>query len=289
MTQQATPPITKRYLFRQDRPGWIPESIGDDWDPNPYAYQTPEQLMPGGTFHGKLMVQIAAMLEPLLKRLGWRILVDVFVFYRDLEERKQRIAPDIVITDQPEPTYSKGMASYDLEVEAVPRCVLEITSPRTRQIDRERKPFLFTALGIREYLLVDIVTVADSDILRDQPELILWRNGVIVEPDAEGFLLLETLGIRVRFELYKLVLQDVSTGEMLRTTNELAEELADAKTRANAEAKARADAEARANAEAEARAVAEARANTEADARQALEAEIAALRAELTQIRSRQS
>jgi hypothetical protein len=31
-------------IFRRDRPGWIPEWVGDDWDPHPYVYQTDEEL-----------------------------------------------------------------------------------------------------------------------------------------------------------------------------------------------------------------------------------------------------
>ena len=84
-------------IFRHDRPGWIPEWVGDDWDPHPYAYQTREELMPAGYAHGLYIQMLAEMLKPLLERLGMRLFIDVFIFYRDWEGRKQRIAPDVLL------------------------------------------------------------------------------------------------------------------------------------------------------------------------------------------------
>jgi hypothetical protein len=57
-------------IFRFDRPGWIPESVGDDWDPHPYAYQTEEELMPAGRFHSRYIRTLAEMLRPLFSRMG---------------------------------------------------------------------------------------------------------------------------------------------------------------------------------------------------------------------------
>jgi hypothetical protein len=37
-----------------DRPGWIPSDLAQEWDPDPYAYQTEEELMPAGGLHGHM-------------------------------------------------------------------------------------------------------------------------------------------------------------------------------------------------------------------------------------------
>ncbi len=39
-----------------DRPAWIPPQITENWDSNPYAYQTEEELMPAGGLHGELLI-----------------------------------------------------------------------------------------------------------------------------------------------------------------------------------------------------------------------------------------
>lgn len=46
-----------------DRPGWIPAEITHDWDTNPYAYQTEEELMAAGGLHGQLPAHIVEILR----------------------------------------------------------------------------------------------------------------------------------------------------------------------------------------------------------------------------------
>ena len=60
----TTLPARPTYdIFRHDRPGWIPEWVGDDWDPHPYAYQNDEELMPAGHAHGLYIQMLAVMLS----------------------------------------------------------------------------------------------------------------------------------------------------------------------------------------------------------------------------------
>ena len=65
-----------------ERPAWIPPEIGSDWDPNPYAYQTEEELMPAGGLHGKIL---AYVMRDFLERRELMLLMDTFMFYRDEE------------------------------------------------------------------------------------------------------------------------------------------------------------------------------------------------------------
>ncbi len=256
-------------LFHPDRPGWIPEWVGDDWDPHPYAYQTREELMPAGNEHSLYIQILAEMLTAVLQRQGLRRFIDVFIFYRDWEGRKQRIAPDLLIAPGPELAPKQGVHSYDLDIEPVPLCVVEIISPRSRKADTQSKGLFYAALGIREYLLLDVED--EDEQLLDPIGISLWRLEnelpIPVEPDEEGYLTLEMIGVRLRADRRRLVAQDMATGELLRTNEELLAALA-------ATELARQEAE-RARQEAEQRAVAE------AAARQQLEAELERLRAEL--------
>src|SRR5262245_51061674 len=270
----ALPERPKYDIFRRDRPGWIPEWVGDDWDPNPYAYQTDEELMPAGKYHSLYLQILGELLRPLLPRLGLRLLIDVFLFYRDWEGRKQRVAPDALIGAAVDPALETNIHSYDLDEEPLPICAIEIISPGSRESDRIDKRLFYAALGIQEYLLLDIED--EQERLRPQIELSLWRleNGVPVAaaPDAEGYLLLESIGVRIKGDGQHLTAHVAATGEPLRTSPELAAALEGAE-------------QARQQAE-QARQQAEQRADAEAAARKQMEEELARLRAELARLQS---
>lgn len=265
------------HVDRRDRPGWIPDEVGDNWDPNPYAYQTEEDLMPAGRFHSLYFKLLAQLLDPYLERLGLYQLFDVFLFYRDWEGRKQRIAPDVLIA----PVFIElddelAAHSYDLDVEPVPLCVIELTSPESVEQDTQRKPLLYARFGIKEYLLLDLLNAQDR--LRKQIGITLWRlDGnayIVVQPDDEGYVTLETLGLRLRAEGRRLVFQVLATGEVLHTSAELI-----ATIEANEQRIEQAE---------QARIQAEQRAAAEAAARQQVEDELARLRAELERLRGSQ-
>jgi len=62
-----------------DRPGWIPPEITHDWDDSPYAYQTEEEMMPGGGLHGRLLAYIMAILQDFIETRGMMLLMDAFI------------------------------------------------------------------------------------------------------------------------------------------------------------------------------------------------------------------
>jgi hypothetical protein len=232
-------------LFHPDRPGWIPETVGDDWDRNPYAYQSPEELMPAGHLHGLYLNILVSMLAPVLNRLGLRLFIDVFIFYRDWEGRKQRIAPDAVIApglDRPD----QSLHTYDLDNQPLPLCAIEVILPSSCAADEHGKRLFYAHLGIVEYLLLDVEN--DDEQPLDQIRISLWRiqNDIQlpVAPDSEGFVTLESLGVRLRADGRTLIAQDLATGEWLLDTQRLHTALAAAEQRANDEAQACAQAEA---------------------------------------------
>jgi Uma2 family endonuclease len=263
----TTLPERPRYdIFRRDRPGWIPEWVGDDWDPHPYAYQTDEELMPAGHAHGLYIQMLAEMLKPLLERLGMRLFIDVFIFYRDWEGRKQRIAPDALIAPGAEQALDDSLHKYDLDREPAPLCAIEVISPSSREADLHGKRLFYAGLGIQEYLLLDVED--DQEQLLPQIGVSLWRmeNGIQlpVMPDDEGFLTLECIGVRLRADRRKLVARVAASGEPLLTSPELVAALETAEL---------------------ARQQAEQRAASEAATRQQAEDELAQLREKLARLR----
>jgi len=253
-------------IFRRDRPGWIPEWVGDDWDQHPYAYQTDEELMPAGHAHGLYIQMLAEMLKPLLERLGMRLFIDVFIFYRDWEGRKQRIAPDALLAPGVEQSLDESLHKYDLDQEPAPLCAIELISPGSREADSQRKRLFYAGLGIQEYLLLDVED--EQERLLPQIGVSLWRmeNGIQlpVTPDDEGFLMLESIGVRLRADGRKLVAHVAASGEPLLTSSELVAALETAE---------------------QARRQAEQRAAAESAARQQAENELAQLREELARLR----
>lgn len=303
---QIPMPVSKPVLrTKPDRPGWIPPHIKSNWDTDPYAYQTEEEMMPQGGPHGQLSTYICELLRSYLKERELMLLQDPFLLYQDQHQIKQRIAPDLLLM----PYGFPAPKSYDMDVKPPPTCVVEITSPTSHQKDLSDNKALYMSLGVETYLVIDAITPEEQ--LRPQMELYVWRlvNGQVVEmvPDTEGCLVLPEMGLKIGASGQKLFFIDRVTGKILLNVTELKQALQSEVQRVQEEAQ-RADAEAkraemeaerakteaeraereakraereakRANA-AEQKVIAETqRANAEAKARLAAEAEIARLKA----------
>ncbi len=108
------------YDTPADRPGWIPPDITHEWNTDPYAYQTEEELMPGGGLHGRILAYMMAILQDFIETRDMMLLMDTFMLYRDARGVKQRIAPDLLLM----PFRYEPPSAYDLEIEATPllRC-----------------------------------------------------------------------------------------------------------------------------------------------------------------------
>lgn len=178
-----------------DRPAWIPLDIVANWDPSPYAYQTPEEQMPGGGAHGVLMGYIYEVLEHFLRGRDLMLMLDMFMLYRDTSETggiKRRISPDLLFLAAESPPPS----AYDLDDRPAPVCLGEIVSPDSRQSDVETKRALYTALGVQRYFVIDALEAKGA--VSDQVRIRVWYLGMEQRPDADGFLLLPELGVKVR-------------------------------------------------------------------------------------------
>ena len=244
-TQMSKPVLRTKA----DRPGWIPLHINSNWDTDPYAYQTEEEMMPQGGPHGQLSTYICELLRSYLKERNLMLLQDPFLLYQDQHNIKQRIAPDLLLMPYDFPAPS----AYDMDVQPAPTCVVEITSPTSHEKDLNDNKALYMSLGISTYLVIDAIT--PSKQLRPQIKLYVWRNvyGKVVEmvADNEGCFMLPEMGLKIGADGQKLFFIDSVTGQILLNVTELKQALESEVQRAIEESK-RADAEAkRANAEAE--------------------------------------
>ena len=99
MSRLTSPSIRHKPMKpKVDRPGWVPAWVDEDWDENPYAYQTEGELMPAGGLHGQILAYLMELLRHILAKRGLMILLDTFMLFRDEEGVKRRIAPDLMIT-----------------------------------------------------------------------------------------------------------------------------------------------------------------------------------------------
>lgn len=234
---------------RDDRPGWIPPDVGDDWDPNPYAYQTEEELMPAGIRQDFFIDHLRSLMALLVKRNGYFFASDVFILYRDAGGKRQRFASDGLIAPQhgDMDNWHQLINSYNLEEEPLPACVFEVTSEDSHKKDLEDMRVLAEWLRIPEYVVFDIVDHKGK--ARTQGQLYLWRLNAfdrydLITPDAtDGTVLLKALNMRMKLMGIKPMVQDMETGEWLELPIQKLEREVEA--RKAAEAKVQQEAEAR--------------------------------------------
>lgn len=196
MVTLAIPQVVAADWRHDDRPGWIPDWVGDDWDRNPYAYQTEEELMPSGRNHNLYIHWLMQMLETYLEEHGFQVMADVFLFYRDGEGRKQRIAPDMLLAPGFR-LFDTSNASYDLDMEPLPVCLVEAVSPSSVERDQETKAARYARLGISEYLLLHIEDERGNLLPAISIEVWHLQDGAYVPtaPDVEGCWLLASVGV----------------------------------------------------------------------------------------------
>jgi colicin import membrane protein len=125
--------------------------------------------------------------------------------------------------------------------------VIEVTSPTTRRGDLNAKVTEYYEAGIPYYAIVDRQFQGG-----EQPRMFAYRAGeqgyVLVEPDEEGWLALEPIGLWLRFEEGRLACRDAECRRLL-DSREVLQEAQRAEARADAAARARQEAQARADAE----------------------------------------
>ncbi len=217
--------------------------------------------------HDILVTLLTTMLRVYLSARSWLITSDVIVHWG--YKRAPYKSPDIAamlggkVPDIEEKSYRVGRDG------PLPSFVIEVTSEETRHTDLYEKNLLYAAVGVKEYLIIDILANR-----RQKWNLIGYRldnkpRYKKLTPDEEGGLRFESVGLRfVGFGNERIDIFDLATGERLLRPDEL-------KLKADIEA-ARADTET-------------ARADAEASVRAALEAQVAELTARLAALENKTS
>ncbi|MEZ4866505.1 MAG: Uma2 family endonuclease [Caldilineaceae bacterium] len=190
-------------------------------------------------WHDKLTVLLATMLRMYLTAQGWLATQDVLIHWgrRGVPPKSPDVAAFLGghLPERKEKSYRVGRDG------PLPAFVLEITSEETRQEDLDGKKLFYAAVGVKEYLIIDLLAKATTDW-----QLLGYRLGESpfyegITPDAEGGLTFATIGLRfVAVGNERIDVYDVKTGERLLTPDEQKAKAEEEQARADEE-KARAD------------------------------------------------
>ncbi len=187
--------------------------------------------------HRDWMFHIIEMLQFFFA--GKRVYVsgNLLIYYVEGDPKKS-VAPDVFVVKDCE---QRQRRIYKIWEEGkAPNFVMETTSKKTRREDKGHKMQLYAQLRVAEYFLYDPL----GEWL--QPALLgyglVGDEYLPVEPDAQGGIVSEQLGITFRLEHGQLALFSTATGERLKTGTERAQEAETRAARLEAElARLRAD------------------------------------------------
>lgn len=168
------------------------------------------------------------------------VIGNMFFYYRQGNKRKHK-APDIMVVKGIDATIRRR--SYKLWEEKVPpSVVIELTSAETKNEDIVTKPALYASLGIKEYFLFDpLFEYLDEQLLGYR---MVEGEYVPIQPDTDGDLHSEELGVIFSIDGALLRVVDPQTGEFIPALEEAVEQAEQEAQRAEQEAQRAAEAEA---------------------------------------------
>lgn len=170
----------------------------------------------------------------LLKRFyaGQEVYVsgDLLLFYVQGDPKKF-IVPDAFIVKGLRQVRRRSFRLWNERI--APQLVIETTSKKTKKKDLHVKPKIYSQIGVHEYFMYD----PTCDYL--DPPLQGYRlvNGeyLAIEPDSNGGLMSEELGLSLVIEKDELEFVRLDTGERLLTSEEAREREVEARLAAEAE------------------------------------------------------
>jgi Uma2 family endonuclease len=145
---------------------------------------------------------------------------DLLLYYVEGDPKKFVVPDDFVVLDcKPD-----KRRTFQIWVEGrVPNVVIEVTSRKTKRQDQTVKPQVYAQIGVKELFLYD----PTLDYLRTALQgYRLQEDGqyVPIEGNARGAIECHELGIWLRLDRERLVMQDAVAGRTLLTEGEAAEE-----------------------------------------------------------------
>lgn len=153
------------------------------------------------------------------------VATDMFLYYEKGNPRACK-GPDVMFIRGVSGNHERR--SFRIWEEGVaPTVIFEMTSKGTRYEDEVEKPAVYARLGVPEYFIFD----PEGEYLKPRLQgFRLSRKGYVrIKPDAEGRLVSKELGMAVVAERYLPRLIDLSTGRILRTSQEHAADAREAR------------------------------------------------------------
>jgi Uma2 family endonuclease len=126
------------------------------------------------------------------------------------------VCPDVFVVKDSDPMFRRTYKVW--EEGQAPHVVIEVTSRSTKRQDEVHKPGIYAEIGVREYFLYD----PSSEYLIPplQGHRLVGSHYQPIEPDVDGRLYCEQLGLRLWREDHDLVIEDAQTGTRLLTGEE---------------------------------------------------------------------
>jgi Uma2 family endonuclease/FtsZ-binding cell division protein ZapB len=179
--------------------------------------------LPNSTFHGTVAGDVKDMLD---RRYANEPQVGIF---QDLlvgwDSDMPDHCPDVFVAfgiDNKEQNRTKFFVDRE---GARPAFILEVVSPRFRKADRETKAVHYAQAGVQEYVICDRRTYRKQLTEEVLGYRLRGNHYQPITPDEDGRILCQTLGVWISLQSGQIVLEDAETGERLKTSQELAEEV----------------------------------------------------------------
>jgi hypothetical protein len=122
-----------------------------------------------------------------------RVFRDLNVYY-STEKPRLFVAPDAMVVETPQPLPT-DLPSYTLGQDGpAPLVTAEVLSPRTfKKEDLEKQPALYEALGVQEYILIDV----SGELMPERLVLMRHKDGVWVKMQDADRGVTSQLGFRL--------------------------------------------------------------------------------------------
>lgn len=108
-----------------------------------------------------------------------------------------------------------------------PSLIVEVVSPRYRKEDRETKVVEYARAKVQEYVIIDRRTYRGQELEEVLGYRLVGGFYQPITPDEEGRILCETVGLWIGLKEGCLVMEDAQTGERLKTSLELEEQVSE--------------------------------------------------------------
>lgn len=122
----------------------------------------------------------------------------------------------------------QNRTAFEVVSEGVrPSLLVEVVSPRYRKADRETKVKEYSQASVQEYIIIDQRKQRSQVIEEVIGYRLLEGSYIPITPDEEGWVLCDTVGVKISLDQGQVLMEDATTGEKLLTSSQLEEKLDD--------------------------------------------------------------